>query len=78
MHGWDQYDRRLVIVGTMNATAVLTEPADVAIYTRLFDELVAAAVFDEEARTLLAGIAADYRAMAQDGDGPAVRPSSGG
>jgi len=50
-----------VMVGTMNATAVLSEPSDVAIYTELFDELTAAARFGEEGREVLHGIAEDYR-----------------
>ncbi len=61
LHGWAIYDRQLVIVGTMNATAILSEPSDVAIYTELFDELTAAARFDDEGREVLSRIAEDYR-----------------
>jgi len=50
-----------VMVGTMNATAVLSEPSDVAIYTELFDELTAAARFGEEGREVLSRIAEAYR-----------------
>ena len=61
LHGWGIYDRKLVMVGTMNATAVLSEPSDVGIYTELFDELTTAARFGEEGREVLHGIAEDYR-----------------
>ena len=35
LHGWDLHDRRAVIYGTADATAVLTEPRDVARYVML-------------------------------------------
>jgi hypothetical protein len=63
LHGWAIYDRKLVIVGTMNATAVLSEPSDVGIYAELFDELMAAALFDDAAREVLSHVAADYQRM---------------
>lgn len=63
LHGWSVYDRKVAIVGTMNATAVLTESRDVAIYAELFDELTAAALFDDEGRDVLSRIAEDYRRM---------------
>lgn len=63
LHGWGVYERKLVIVGTMNATAVLSEPSDVSIYAELFDDLVAAARFGDEGRDVLSRIAEDYRRM---------------
>lgn len=75
LHGWSVYDRRVAIVGTMNATAVLTEPSDVAIYAELFDELTAAALFGDEAREVLSRLAEDYRRL--DGRGGPVTPPSG-
>lgn len=63
LHGWDLYDRRAAIVGTANATAVLTEPPDVAVYTDLFAQLERMAVFDDEARSVLAHIADEYREL---------------
>jgi transcriptional regulator with XRE-family HTH domain len=63
LHGWDLYDQRAVIVGTMNATAVLTEPRDVQIYADLSDELEAMAVYDQEARNVLHRIELDYRKL---------------
>lgn len=63
LHGWAIYDRKLVIVGTMNATAVLSEPSDVSIYADLFEELTASARFDDEGREVLSRIAEDYRRL---------------
>lgn len=63
LHGWGIYERKIVIVGTMNATAVLSEPSDVAIYEELFDDLAAAARFGDEGREILSRIAEDYRRL---------------
>lgn len=61
LHGWDLHDDRAVIYGTADATAVLTEPKDVARYVELFEGVAKMAVFGDEAREVLAGIAEDYR-----------------
>jgi transcriptional regulator with XRE-family HTH domain len=61
LHAWDIYDRRAVSYGTVDATAILTEPRDVEKYALLFDTLASSAVYDDEARTLLADIAHRYR-----------------
>lgn len=63
LHGWDLYDRRAVIVGTANATAVLTEPTDVAVYGDLLAQMEHMAVFDGEARAVLTRIASAYREL---------------
>jgi len=60
LHGWDLYDRRAVIVGTANATALLTEPTDVTVYANLFAQMERMALFDDEARSVLASIANEY------------------
>lgn len=62
LHGWDLYDERAVIVGTMNATAVLTACSDVDIYVQLFNELDGAAVAGDDARALLGGVRERYQA----------------
>ena len=61
MHGWDLHDERAVIYGTVDATAVLTEPRDVRRYVELTDQISNLAVFDDEVRELLARVAARYR-----------------
>lgn len=62
LHGWDIYDERAVCYGTADATAILTEPRDVARYLELHAVVEKMAVWDDEARELLAILAARYRA----------------
>ena len=66
LHAWDLYDERAVSYGTVDATAILTEPRDVAAYVALFERLVGCAVFGDEARTVLGRIADGYRALTTD------------
>ena len=63
-HTWSLYDQRAVIVGTTTATAILTEPVDVARYVELTDELERLAVFGDEARAILDRVAERYRRLA--------------
>ncbi|MFY9807539.1 MAG: hypothetical protein WAK86_09770 [Pseudonocardiaceae bacterium] len=62
LHGWDLHDQRAVIYGTADATAVLTEPRDVARYVELTAAVERIAVWDDAARALLVGIGDRYRA----------------
>ncbi|PXY16634.1 helix-turn-helix domain-containing protein [Prauserella muralis] len=74
MHTVDIYDSRAVMFGTIDATALITDPAVVKSYEDHWDELVGADVSDstgsrsngfvsygDEARAELARIAAEYR-----------------
>jgi transcriptional regulator with XRE-family HTH domain len=63
-HGFDMYDSRGVCIGTKTATALTTDAGDIADYEALFGELEQMAVHDDEARTLIARVATDYRAQA--------------
>jgi len=63
LHSWDLYDQRAVIVGTTTATAMLTEPRDVATYVELTDELERLAVYGDEARDILNRVAERYRRL---------------
>lgn len=63
MHGFDLYDRRAVLIGTMTATALLTDQRDVAEYTALFLELERLAIFEDQARQVLNEVADDYRRL---------------
>jgi transcriptional regulator with XRE-family HTH domain len=63
MHGFDLYDTRAVMFGTETATALLTEPADVEAYSRLFAELEQLAVFGDAAAGVFAGQAEEYRGL---------------
>lgn len=65
LHGWDLHDERAVIYGTADATAVLTEPKDVARYVELFDGVSSMAIYGDDARLLLGKIAADYRRLGE-------------
>ncbi|MGQ0776728.1 MAG: helix-turn-helix domain-containing protein [Pseudonocardiales bacterium] len=62
LHGWDLHDQRAVIYGTADATAILTEPADVARYITLTAAMERIAVWDDAARAVLARISDRYRA----------------
>ncbi|MGI8814540.1 MAG: helical backbone metal receptor [Pseudonocardia sp.] len=63
LNGWEMYDDRLVIVGTVTATATLDQPGDVAAYQAMFDKLERLAVYDDDARAILAQVANRYRAL---------------
>jgi hypothetical protein len=62
LHGWDLHDQRAVIYGTADATAILTEPRDVARYIKLTTDVEGIAVWDDAARAVLARISDRYRA----------------
>lgn len=61
LHGWDLHDRRAVIYGTADATAILTEPKDVARYAQLTEAVEQIALWGDEASTVLERIANEYR-----------------
>jgi len=63
MHAFELYDGRAVSYGTIDATAILTEPGDVSRYAELFSELAAVPVFYDEAREILARVADPYRSL---------------
>jgi len=64
LHGWDIYDERAVCYGTADATAILTEPRDVARYLELHASIETMAVWDAEAREVLAHLVARYQSGA--------------
>ena len=61
LHSWDLFDQRAVIVGTTTATAILTEPRDVAAYVELTDALQQLAVYGADAREILNRVTDRYR-----------------
>jgi hypothetical protein len=63
LHGWEIYDQRLAIVGTITATALLDDPRDIAAYVDMFERLEQLAVYDKKARIILAGVAERYRRL---------------
>jgi transcriptional regulator with XRE-family HTH domain len=64
LHCFTIFDDRAVIVGTETATAIITDPADIADYDQrhtLYSELT---VIGDPARVVLARLAAEYRDLA--------------
>lgn len=64
MTGFHLYDRRTVVVGTRDGTAIMTASDVVTDYRQLFDELRDTATFGEPGRDELRRILADYRSLA--------------
>lgn len=62
LHGFDLYDERAVIVGTLATTAVITEPADVRLHVDLLASLSDAADFADDARRALTEVRDGYAA----------------
>lgn len=60
MHGFDLYDERAAIVGTLATTAIITELVDVGLHIEMFAELTAIADFGEGARQALVEIREGY------------------
>jgi transcriptional regulator with XRE-family HTH domain len=60
LHGFDLYDERAAIVGTLATTAIITEPADVRLHVDMFASLTEAADFGDAARATLAEFRAGY------------------
>ena len=56
LHGFDLYDDRAVIVGTLATTAVITDPDDVALHLDLLGRLEPLADYDDAARNTLTAI----------------------
>ncbi|GAA5121422.1 helix-turn-helix transcriptional regulator [Haloechinothrix salitolerans] len=63
MHAFHLYDSRAVIVGTLTATAIITDSRDVADYEQAFAQWEHTAVFGEKARDVIDRIAGDYRSL---------------
>lgn len=63
LHGFDLYDSRAVMFGTQSATALLTDPHEVADYEAHWAELEPFVSFGDDARPVLERIAADYRSI---------------
>jgi transcriptional regulator with XRE-family HTH domain len=61
LHGWDIYDKRAVCYGTADATAILTEPRDVARYLELHTSIEKMAVWGNDAKEVLSQLAEWYR-----------------
>jgi transcriptional regulator with XRE-family HTH domain len=60
-HAFHAYDDRLVIVGTLSATATIRDPRDVALYAEMFGQLAALASYGVDAETEIRRIRKDYQ-----------------
>ncbi|MGH3907826.1 MAG: helix-turn-helix domain-containing protein [Pseudonocardiaceae bacterium] len=63
IHGFHLYDRRAAIVGTETATAIITDPRDIADYETCFTTYEALAVYDADARQVFDRLSDEYRIL---------------
>jgi transcriptional regulator with XRE-family HTH domain len=63
MNSFHIYDDHTVQIGTRDGTAFLTDPKIVADYIDLFGQIEQLAVYGEEAREVLQGLAEQYRSL---------------
>lgn len=63
LHCFTLFDDRAVIVGTETATAIITDPADIADYDQRYAFYSQLAVFGDPARAVLAKLADEYRTL---------------
>lgn len=64
LHGYTIYDHSAVLLGTVTATAIITDPQNVADYEANWAELEPLVAWGDEARAVFARAAADYRSLA--------------
>jgi len=64
MHGFTIYDSRAVLLGTLTATAIITDRRDVRDYEEHWAELEPIISYDKAARAAIERVAADYRSIA--------------
>lgn len=62
-HGFSLYDRKTVIVGVRTGTSFITDPQDVAEYSKLFGELEELAVYGEDAAAVIRHVSTGYRLL---------------
>lgn len=63
LHGFTIYDSRAVLLGTLTATAIVTDRRDVADYESHWAELEPIISYGDAARTAIERVAADYRSI---------------
>jgi transcriptional regulator with XRE-family HTH domain len=62
VHGFRLFDDRLVVIGKRHGAELIGDQATVRIYVEWFAQLEGLAVFGDEAREVIAAVAASYRA----------------
>jgi transcriptional regulator with XRE-family HTH domain len=75
-HGFWIYDERLVLVETFAAELRLTQPGEIDLYVRVFDQMAKAAVYGDQARRLISHIARTLPPPADTSRAGEDRPSS--
>lgn len=63
MHGFTIYDSRAVLLGTLTATAIVTDRKDVRDYEEHWAELETVVSYNDAARAAIERVAADYRSI---------------
>lgn len=61
LHGYQIFDERLVTIELEHAGLTITDPKDIARYIVMFSRLSKAALFDDDARDLLSGMARSFQ-----------------
>ncbi len=76
-HGFWIMDDRLVIVETYAAELRLTDPGDLVVYGRIFEQMTQVAVYGDQARRLISHVARTLPPSADTSRAREDRPSSG-
>jgi transcriptional regulator with XRE-family HTH domain len=72
-HGFWLYDQDRVVVETYSAALTLTQPQEIELYARVFDELAAVASYGRAARAIINNIGDDLAAETPADDGSQFR-----
>lgn len=62
VHGFYVYDKRMVRVENLTAVLKLTQPSEIAAYTKIFDQFAEVARYGAEARAIITQVLADLTA----------------
>ena len=76
-HGFWILDNRLVLVEAYAAELRLSEPAEIALHERIFEQMAGAAVYGDQARRLISHVARTLPPPADTSRAGEDRPSSG-
>lgn len=68
-HGFWLYDQDRVMVETYSAALTLTQPQEIELYSRVFDELAAVASYGRAARAIINAVGEELAAEMPDDDG---------
>jgi transcriptional regulator with XRE-family HTH domain len=63
LHPWVMYDERMVVVGTIDATAFIPQPDAIAAYRERWKEIKPLFVWGDEAQAVIAQVRADFDAL---------------